>query len=110
LRTGGRFNPELLEGIRVHLVKEGKESERLGDLAQILPRGGRKVDVLVGEADVCPSLIKYLVERRGADKRTTACQGSNIGDSGSGYESPANARRAESAAAEYPDPTADEGE
>lgn len=52
LRTGGRFNPELIENLRVNLNKEGKKTERLGDLAQVLPKGGRMVMVLVGEKDV----------------------------------------------------------
>jgi len=52
LRTGGRFNPEALENLRVHLVKDSKKSERLGDLAQVLPKGGRSLMILVGETDV----------------------------------------------------------
>jgi ribosome recycling factor len=52
LRTGGRFNPEVLENLRVHLVKDSKASERLGDLAQVLPKGGRSLMILVGEKDV----------------------------------------------------------
>jgi ribosome recycling factor len=52
LRTGGRFNPELLEGVRVQLKKDNKQSIRLGDLAQVVPKGGKSVVVLVGEADV----------------------------------------------------------
>lgn len=35
------------------LGKDSKESFRLGDLAQVLPKGGRSVVVLVGEKDVC---------------------------------------------------------
>lgn len=52
LRAGGRFNPETLENVRVFLAKEGKATERLGDLAQVLPKGGRSVMLLVGEKDV----------------------------------------------------------
>ena len=52
LRTGGRFNPEVLENLRVHLVKDSKASEKLGDLAQVLPKGGRSLMILVGEKDV----------------------------------------------------------
>lgn len=52
LRTGGRFNPEVLENLRVHLVKDSKSSEKLGDLAQVLPKGGRSLMILVGEKDV----------------------------------------------------------
>jgi ribosome recycling factor len=52
LRTGGRFNPEVLENLRVHLSKDSKATERLGDLAQVLPKGGRSLMILVGERDV----------------------------------------------------------
>jgi ribosome recycling factor len=56
LRTGGRFNPELLEVVRVQLKKDNKKSERLGDLAQVVPKGGKSIVVLVGEADVSRTL------------------------------------------------------
>jgi ribosome recycling factor len=59
LRTGGRFNPEILEGVRVHLTKDSKKAIRLGELAQVLPKGGRTVMVLVGEADVSLPFRKY---------------------------------------------------
>lgn len=52
LRAGGRFNSEALEALRVHLVKGAKESVRLGDVAQVIPKGGRSVSLLVGEEDV----------------------------------------------------------
>ena len=56
LRTGGRFNPEVLENLRVALAKDGGGAkERLGDLAQVLPKGGRSLSVLVGEKDVSTS-------------------------------------------------------
>lgn len=54
LRTGGRFNPEILESLRVPLTKDSKKPERLGDLAQVLPKGGRSLMILVGEKDVSP--------------------------------------------------------
>lgn len=56
LRTGGRFNPELLESIRVQLKKDNKLTIRLGDLAQVVPKGGKSVVVLVGEAAVSWSI------------------------------------------------------
>jgi ribosome recycling factor len=52
LRTGGRFNPEVVENLRVSLKKDSKKTERLGDLAQVLPKGGRMLMILVGEKDV----------------------------------------------------------
>ncbi|MCJ1302324.1 Heat shock protein ssb1, partial [Hypocenomyce scalaris] len=52
LRAGGRFNPEVVEALRVELRNgEAKETVRLRDLAQVLPRGGRTVVVLVGEGE-----------------------------------------------------------
>ncbi|TAQ87494.1 hypothetical protein B7494_g4196 [Chlorociboria aeruginascens] len=50
LNTGGRFNIEVLENVRVHLEKNSKKSFKLGDLAQIIPTG-RKVMLIVGEKD-----------------------------------------------------------
>ena len=53
LRPGGRFNPDIVEALRVQLTKGSKETVRLGDLAQVVPRGGRTVVIMVGETDVC---------------------------------------------------------
>ncbi|KAH8813174.1 putative ribosome-recycling factor, mitochondrial, partial [Xylogone sp. PMI_703] len=60
LRTGGRFNPELLENVRVHLTKDSKSTIKLGELAQVLPKGGRMVTVLVGEKDHVKSIISAI--------------------------------------------------
>ncbi|TGO36524.1 hypothetical protein BHYA_0122g00170 [Botrytis hyacinthi] len=60
LRTGGRFNPEVLEGLRVKLGKDAKESFRLGDLAQVMPKGGRSVLVLVGEKDHIKPILSTI--------------------------------------------------
>lgn len=49
LRTGGRFNPELLEALRVHLEKDSKTSHRMSELGQVLPKSGRSLMILVGE-------------------------------------------------------------
>lgn len=57
LRTGGRFNPEVLESVRVHLSRDSNATERLGDLAQVLPKGGRSLMVLVGEKNVSDAFI-----------------------------------------------------
>lgn len=40
------------------LEKDAKESFRLGDLAQVLPKGGRSIVLMVGEKDVCHSCFK----------------------------------------------------
>lgn len=52
LRAGGRFNPETIEAVRVHLTKGSKETVKLGDVAQVVPKGGRMTTILVAEEDV----------------------------------------------------------
>jgi len=49
LRQGGRFNPQVLENLRVQLKQGG--AVKLGDLAQVVPKG-RIVQVVVGEQEV----------------------------------------------------------
>ncbi|KAL2869921.1 ribosome-recycling factor [Aspergillus lucknowensis] len=49
LRVGGRLSPETIEGLRVDLSKGAKEMARLGELAQVVPKGGRMIAVLVSE-------------------------------------------------------------
>ena len=51
LRAGGRFNPEVVENLRVQAEKSSNQTVRLSDLAQVIPKG-RTVQVLVGEKDV----------------------------------------------------------
>ncbi|KFY78941.1 hypothetical protein V501_04943 [Pseudogymnoascus sp. VKM F-4519 (FW-2642)] len=60
LRTGGRFNPELLENVRVHLDKDSKKTHRVGELAQVIPKGGRSVMLLVGEKDHIKPIISAI--------------------------------------------------
>lgn len=52
LRAGGRLNAEVIEEFRVHLSKGSKDSVKLGELAQVVPKGGRMVTILVAEEDV----------------------------------------------------------
>jgi Ribosome recycling factor len=52
LRAGGRLNAETIENLRVQLSKDPKESVRLGELAQVIPKGGRMLAILVGEENV----------------------------------------------------------
>jgi hypothetical protein len=52
LRAGGRFNTAAIESLRVHLSKDSKDSVKLGDLAQVVPKGGRMVTLLAAEEDV----------------------------------------------------------
>ncbi|KAF2276653.1 ribosome recycling factor [Westerdykella ornata] len=52
LRAGGRLNPNVVENLRVQLgtAKDGKETVRLGDIAQVIPKG-RFLNVMVSEKD-----------------------------------------------------------
>lgn len=61
LRSGGRLSPETIEGLQVDIkhglggeVGQGKKVEkaRLGDLAMVVPRGGRLIGVIVNEEAV----------------------------------------------------------
>ena len=52
LRAGGRLSTETIEGLWVQLSKGSKDSVRLGELAQVVPKGGRMVTVFVAEEDV----------------------------------------------------------
>lgn len=50
LRGGGKLNPEVVESLKVQLgtAGQGKETVRLGDIAQVVPRG-RMMNVVCGE-------------------------------------------------------------
>lgn len=61
IKAGGR-SAESIEGVKVRLVKEGKETVPLRDVASVVPRG-RNVAVLVGEKDVS-SIFGSLREGR----------------------------------------------
>ncbi|KAL3422147.1 ribosomal recycling factor [Phlyctema vagabunda] len=60
LRTGGRFNPDILENVRVRLVKDSKETFRLGDLAQVIPKGGRSYMLLASDADHVKPILSAI--------------------------------------------------
>lgn len=51
LRAGGRFNPEVVENLRVQPDKGSNQMVRLSDVAQVIPKG-RQVQIMVGEKDV----------------------------------------------------------
>lgn len=63
LRGGGRFNPEVVENLRVQPEKGSNQSVRLSDLAQVVPKG-RQVQIIVGEKDVC---LQSHTTREGTD-------------------------------------------
>lgn len=60
LRSGGRLNPEAIENLRVHVTKGSNETVKLGELAQVVPKGGRAVTIIVGEEDVSCSDCFFL--------------------------------------------------
>lgn len=57
LRAGGRLNTETIESLRVTITKGGKETARLGDLAQVMPKGGRAMTILVLDEDVSDGFL-----------------------------------------------------
>lgn len=60
LRGGGKLNPEVVESLKVQLgtAGQGKETVRLGDIAQVVPRG-RMMNVVCGEEAVRFPLSTY---------------------------------------------------
>ncbi|RAH46931.1 ribosome-recycling factor [Aspergillus brunneoviolaceus CBS 621.78] len=60
-RGGGRFDINAIESLRVQLSKAKKETLRLGDLAQVIPKGGRMVTVLAAEEDHVKSIISAII-------------------------------------------------
>ncbi|KAJ5752362.1 hypothetical protein N7520_009279 [Penicillium odoratum] len=61
LRAGGRFNTASLEGLKVQLSKDGHESVKLRDLAQVVPKGGRMVTILVSEEEHIKSVTSAII-------------------------------------------------
>ncbi|KAK1141922.1 Heat shock protein ssb1 [Aspergillus melleus] len=54
LRMGGRLGTDAIESLRVQVSKGSKEKVKLGDLAQVFPKSGRLVAILVSEEDPDP--------------------------------------------------------
>jgi ribosome recycling factor len=51
LRTGGRFNPDVIGALRVRPDKKDPATFPLHELAAIVPKGGRTISILVHELD-----------------------------------------------------------
>jgi ribosome recycling factor len=66
LRSGGRFNPDVVESLKVLVGKgDGKETTRVKELAQVVPKG-RVLSVIVGEKEVrCLPAWSHLKTKRG---------------------------------------------
>ena len=54
LRMGGRLGTDAIESLRVQVSKGSKGKVKLGDLAQVFPKSGRLVAILVSEEEVSP--------------------------------------------------------
>ena len=52
LRAGGRFDPQLVEDLRVTVNKKQAATAKLADLAQVIPKRGRSLAVIVGQEEV----------------------------------------------------------
>ncbi|KAJ5286897.1 hypothetical protein N7478_002583 [Penicillium angulare] len=61
LRAGGRFNTTSIEALKVQVGKESQDSFRLSDLAQVLPKGGRMVTILVSEEELVKPVKSAIV-------------------------------------------------
>ncbi|KAE8376181.1 ribosome recycling factor [Aspergillus bertholletiae] len=61
LRVGGRLNTDAIESLRVQLSKGSKETVKLGELAQVVPKGGRMVTVLASEDDHIKPITSAVV-------------------------------------------------
>lgn len=84
LRAGGRFNTATLEGLKVQLSKDSQDIVRLGDLAQVVPKGGRMVTILAAEEQVSETQHSSAIGVRrcitplpGSNKRTSIYSTSN---------------------------------
>jgi ribosome recycling factor len=64
LRAGGRLNPEIVESLKVQLgtAREGKQTVRLGDIAQVVPKG-RLLNVMLAEQEVSDMFYPYSVPK-----------------------------------------------
>ncbi|KAI9894671.1 MAG: hypothetical protein M1814_002027 [Vezdaea aestivalis] len=49
LRGGGRMDPKVVESILVKLDKAGNQRTKLGDIATVVPKGGRSMMLIAGD-------------------------------------------------------------
>ncbi|CRG92201.1 ribosome recycling factor [Talaromyces islandicus] len=61
LRSGGRLNPEVIENLRVSVDKHSNETVKLGELAQVVPKGGRSVAIIVGEEELVKPVNSAII-------------------------------------------------
>ncbi|PLB44685.1 putative ribosome recycling factor [Aspergillus steynii IBT 23096] len=61
LRMGGRLGTDAIENLRVQFSKGSKETVKLGDLAQVIPKSGRLVAILVSEEEHIKPITSAIV-------------------------------------------------
>ncbi|KAI1735915.1 ribosome recycling factor [Xylaria scruposa] len=60
VRTGGRFDPDVVGALEVTVDKKAGEAYPLRELAQVVPRGGRAVSLLVHEAEYVKPIMSAV--------------------------------------------------
>lgn len=60
VHAGGRFDPDVIGALSVTVDKKAGTSYPLRELAQIVPRGGRAVSLLVHEADYVKAIMSAV--------------------------------------------------
>ncbi|KAH8433607.1 ribosome-recycling factor [Aspergillus melleus] len=61
LRMGGRLGTDAIESLRVQISKGSKDKVKLGDLAQVFPKSGRLVAILVSEEEHIKPITSAIV-------------------------------------------------
>ncbi|KAI1366231.1 ribosome recycling factor [Xylaria arbuscula] len=60
MQTGSRFDPDAIGGLRVTVDKKTGDAYPLHELAQVVPRGGRSVSLLVHEAEYVKPIMSAV--------------------------------------------------
>lgn len=60
LKAGGRFNPDLIGALRVQPDRKDGATYPLRELAQVVPKGGRTISILVHEAESIKPIMSAI--------------------------------------------------
>ncbi|KAI1408957.1 ribosome recycling factor [Hypoxylon sp. FL1857] len=60
LKTGGRFNPDIVGALRVQPDRKSGATYPLKEVAQIVPRGGRTISILVHEEEYVKPIMSAI--------------------------------------------------
>ncbi|KAI0149900.1 ribosome recycling factor [Hypoxylon sp. NC0597] len=60
LRTGGRFNPDIVGALRVQPDRKSGDTYPLKEVAQIVPRGGRTISILAHEEEYVKPIMSAV--------------------------------------------------